>query len=76
MSKGVAGGLAEFKRRSMVGMPGSGTYCKILTLVGWTDDSGGAVHQIGFDDNGNVFIREGKRISGWGHGLNWPENHR
>ncbi|AWO73874.1 MULTISPECIES: hyaluronate lyase N-terminal domain-containing protein [Geobacillus] len=57
---------AEFKYRSTVGMPGSGTYCKVITLVGWTDDSGGAVHQVGFDDNGDIYIRRGTRSSGWG----------
>lgn len=59
---------AEFKRLSTVGLPGSGTYCKVITLVGWQDDSGGAVHQLGLNDNGELYIRKGTRSSGWS---NW-----
>lgn len=59
---------AEFKLRSAVGLPGSGTYCKVITLVGWRDDSGGAVHQLGLNDDGELYIRKGTRSSGWS---NW-----
>lgn len=59
---------AEFKFLSTVGLPGSGMYCKVITLVGWWDDSGGAVHQLGLNDNGELYIRKGTRSSGWS---NW-----
>lgn len=59
---------AEFKSLSTVGLPGSGMYCKVITLVGWPDDTGGAVHQLGLNDNGELYIRKGTRSSGWS---NW-----
>ncbi|MFC7774540.1 cell wall anchor protein [Flavobacterium sp. GCM10027622] len=49
---------ADFKFRSVIGVPGTGTYSANLTINQWTnsDNSGGKVHQLNFNDGG-IFYR-------------------
>lgn len=48
----------DFKRLDTVGLVGSGTFCKVVSHKGWTDDSGGKVQQMAFTDDG-VYYRAG-----------------
>ncbi|MDP5202021.1 hypothetical protein [Flavobacterium sp. DG2-3] len=49
---------ADFKERNTIGVPGSGIYSTNLTIAQWedTDNSGGANHQLNFN-NAGVFYR-------------------
>lgn len=56
----------DFKDRSVVGVPGSGTYSGMMTIAPWGDDSGDASHQINFNEGG-LFWRQGQPNAGaWG----------
>ncbi|MDQ1097102.1 MULTISPECIES: cell wall anchor protein [Chryseobacterium] len=57
---------AEFKDRSVIGVPGSGTYSGMLTISPWQDSSGNKNHQLNFNDGG-VFFRSGLQTDNyWG----------
>jgi hypothetical protein len=61
----------EFKQRAAIGIPSSsGTYCLLITIVQWTDTSGGTVKQLAYDESGRVFIRTSNGISAWN---SWQE---
>lgn len=50
---------AEFKQRSTIGVPGTGTYSGLLTIAPWMqDNSGNKHHQLNFNDGG-IFYRTG-----------------
>ncbi len=48
----------EFKRRSTIGVPGTGSYSGMLTLAPWGDNSGDEHHQLNFNEGG-LFYRNG-----------------
>jgi len=52
-----AGLRQDFKNNSVNGLNDGGTFNRVLTLTGWADSSGGNSHQLGFTDNGNMWIR-------------------
>jgi hypothetical protein len=59
---------ADFKERSAIGVPGSGIYSASLSIAPWedTDNSGGANHQLNFNDGG-IFYRNAYPLnSKWG----------
>jgi len=51
--------IFEFKRRSTLGIPGSGNYSGMMTFAPWKDDSGDASHQLNFNEGG-IFYRTGQ----------------
>lgn len=55
----------KFKTSSVVGLSG-GTYCTIIGFRGWSDDSGDAAREIGFQSDGIIKVRTGTTTSGWG----------
>ena len=57
----------DFKQRSTIGVPGSGTYSTSMTISPWWDASGGNVHQLNFN-NGGIYYRTGVFNSSWN---NW-----
>jgi len=48
----------DFKLRTVIGVPGVGSYSGVLTLAQWADASGGKANQLSFTD-GNIFYRTG-----------------
>ncbi|WP_240628108.1 cell wall anchor protein [Flavobacterium anhuiense] len=59
---------ADFKERSIIGAPGYGMYSANLTIAPWedTDNSGGANHQLNFNDGG-IFYRKAYPLNSlWG----------
>lgn len=52
----------DFKYNHVIGSPGAGTYSTLLTIPQWPDNSGGRMHQLGFNEGG-IFFRQG-----------WPSN--
>lgn len=49
----------EFKSRSAIGVPGTGTYSGLLTIAPWMlDNSGNKHHQLNFNDGG-IYYRTG-----------------
>ena len=57
--------ISEFKQCSTVGLSASGTYCIVVTVCPWTDDSGGAITQTAYVGD-EVYIRKSTSDSGWG----------
>jgi hypothetical protein len=57
----------EFKSRSIIGVPGTGSFSGLLTLAPWvTDGTGNKHHQVNFND-GEVYYRNGNnKTSTWG----------
>jgi hypothetical protein len=59
----------EFKQRTTVGVPGSGTYSGMITLAPWGDNSGDLHHQLNFN-NGGLYWRTGQpdesNAANWG----------
>lgn len=58
----------DFKSNTTNGLADGGTYNGVLTLRKWgtsTDSSGGVVSQLGFTDNGNLWIRSGAPGGSW-----------
>ncbi len=49
----------DFKTRSTVGVPGSGTYSGMMTIAPWSDNSGDASHQLNFNEGG-IYWRQGQ----------------
>jgi len=60
---------AEFKLKDVVGVPGENGFSGMLTLAPWSDESGGKVHQLNFN-NAGVYYRNGLQSSQWG---NWSK---
>ena len=56
---------AEFKERSVVGVPGEGYFSGMLTLAPWLDASGGKIYQLNFNDGG-IYYRNGLQSAQWG----------
>lgn len=54
----------DFKYRTVVNSPGTGTYVGLMTLAPWSDASGGPVYQLSFAQDG-LFIRTGTYPSIW-----------
>jgi len=52
----------DFKYRSVIHAPGSGTYNGLFTLAPWTDASGGPSYQMSFDPSG-LYLRQGNYTS-------------
>jgi len=52
----------EFKARATVGVPGTGNFSGMLTMAPWSDNSGGKVHQMNFNDGG-IFYRTGSYLT-------------
>ena len=48
----------DFKRRSIIGVPGTGEYSSNITLAPWADASGNLNHQLNFNDGG-IYYRSG-----------------
>lgn len=48
----------EFKKRDVIGVPGSGYYSGLMTIAPWRDNTGNAHHQLNFNDGG-IFYRTG-----------------
>ena len=49
----------EFKRRSSIGVPGSGNYSGTMTFAPWSDNTGDKSHQLNFNEGG-IFYRTGE----------------
>ncbi len=58
----------EFKRRSVVGAPGSGTYSGLFTLAPWTntDNTGGYNYQLNFNGGGIYYRKALPLDASWG----------
>ena len=54
----------DFKRRSLIEDKTSG-YGVILTIKGWTEESGGLVYQLGFTPNGIRFRKSNETWTSW-----------
>lgn len=48
----------DFKRRSTIGVPGTGEYSSNITLAPWVDAGGNLNHQLNFNDGG-LYYRSG-----------------
>ena len=56
---------SEFKNCSTVGLPSDETYCTLVTVCPWSDDSGGAITQTAFVDN-TKYTRQSTSDTAWG----------
>lgn len=54
----------DFKRASVLGIS-DGTYMDLIGFKSWSDDSGGAAHELAFGDSGYIYHRYGKETGGW-----------
>lgn len=64
----------NFKQSAAVGLPGgsASSYCGVLGMAQWADDSGGGSHEMAFWQ-GNInglYYRSGTRAAGWGSWYN------
>lgn len=48
----------DFKNRSALGVPGTGTFSGNITIAPWSDNAGSNHHQLNFNDGG-IFWRQG-----------------
>ncbi len=56
----------DYKDRSIIGVPGSGTYSGLMTIAPWSVNSGDASHQINFNEGG-LYWRQGQPdAASWG----------
>ncbi|WP_212002760.1 hypothetical protein [Chitinophaga sp. HK235] len=55
----------DFKARSTVNVPGSGTFSGMMTFAPWGDATGDMYHQLNFN-NGGIYYRQGLAGSNWG----------
>lgn len=53
----------HLKRNTIDGLNDGGTYHTSIYLYPWDDTSGGAVHNLAFTDNGNMWLRSG--VNSW-----------
>lgn len=58
--------VAEFKERYNIGITGTGTYCTLLTIVPWSDMSGGAPVQYAYLGDKSVYVRNATSLTTWG----------
>lgn len=56
---------SEFKNCSTVGLPSDETYCTVVTVCPWHDDSGGAITQTAYVGE-KIYIRQSADDSTWG----------
>jgi hypothetical protein len=57
----------EFKSRSIIGVPGTGSFSGLLTLAPWvTDGTGNKHHQVNFNDGGVYYRNGNNNTSTWG----------
>lgn len=56
---------SEFKNCSTVGLPSDETYCTLVTVCPWSDDSGGAITQTAYIGD-KVYVRTSTSDSEWG----------
>ncbi len=59
----------DFKQNTTDGLADGGTYHGVLSFRPYgstTDFSGGQMHQMGFTDNGNLWMRNSTGIASWG----------
>lgn len=63
---GAAGVKYEFKHNVIDGLNDGGTYHAVMTFQKWNDSSGGNTHQLGFTDNGNLWLRTAPIGGTWG----------
>lgn len=49
---------ADFKNRTQLGIPGTGTYSTNLTISPWIDNTGDLIHQLSFNAGG-IYYRTG-----------------
>lgn len=56
---------SEFKNCSTVGLPSGKTYCTVVTVCPWTDDTGGEVTQTAFVGN-TKYTRKSISDTAWG----------
>jgi hypothetical protein len=64
----AAGLYSDFKRNDANGLSDGGMYNGVLTFRPYgyaTDISGGAISQLGFTNNGNLWIRSGSGAATW-----------
>ena len=57
----------EFKNRTAVAVPGTGTYSGMMTIAPWSDNSGNLHHQVNFNDGG-IYYRNGSPDAGTWNG--------
>ncbi len=60
---------ADFKQNTTDGLADGGTYHGVVSFRPYgstTDFSGGQMHQMGFTDNGNLWMRKSTGIASWG----------
>lgn len=55
---------SEFKNCSTVGLPSDETYCTVVTICPWNDDSGGAITQTAFVGN-TKYTRQSISDTAW-----------
>ncbi len=60
----------HLKSNATDGLNDGGSYHGTLNLLQWSDLSGGLSHQLGFTDNGNIYLRTAANTTTWG---NWVE---
>ncbi|WP_202912429.1 hypothetical protein [Sphingobacterium olei] len=56
---------ASFKRNTSLGLPADGNYSTLLSLRGWSDDSGGPAHELAFSQSRGLYYRSGTTTNGW-----------
>lgn len=61
-----AGVKYEFKNNSTDGLNDGGIYHAVMTFQPWGDSSGGNTHQLGFTNNGNLWLRTAPIGGTWG----------
>ena len=62
-----AGLYCDFKNNTRSGLSDGGTFTGVVTYVRWPNNTGGHSHQLGFTDNGNLWIRNAQaQTASWG----------
>jgi len=56
----------HLKYNTTDGLTDGGTYHGLVNIQQWSDLSGGSTHQLGFTDNGNMFMRTATSATTWG----------
>jgi hypothetical protein len=60
------GATLHLKTNTTDSLADGGTYHGVLDLAHWSDISGGVNHQLGFTDNGNIWMRYSTNSTAWG----------
>lgn len=59
--------VKEFKKCTVIGLSGEGTYCELVTETPWSDSSGGYPTQLAYPNNSqNIYRRVGTSNTAWG----------